>query len=1063
LIAHEQFEALFQLCRAEPDPQPSRRMASELLLSGQAVAHLARTGRLTAIVREVLDEPDTNHRRNFYQRWLSRADALNAAVEHGQFDVLYEAAEASSGPEFRRQWLGNLFAAEKAVVYLATRGKGEALLKLLTDDAEPWRLQNNLENLLRYPAALQALLAGGHYDALRKLLDRDTSNSAYTLSRFLFHPMTIEYLDKHNRLERLSEEFKKHDDLQTRQMFLQKLVYEETGPRLLSQAKLGRLLLEMIQAESDQNRRRMYAQNVLNNARIVQALVDGDQSDVLRELAKLEPETQARSATLRRLLDSPTGAIARHLRRGEHPQALRLLEEHADDDVGRVRLAAYLAVRGQLAPRIAEVKQQAAPALSAGAAVPSEAAVNAARLLAYLYRAQGDLREATEAARATRDQGLLKALLVERRDWAEAARLQAAGPCPLPIPGGQIPSNRRADYERIEQLGLLASYQRLAGQEVICQQTLDEIERLDETAGEEKLLRWSCVEALALNGRVDAALKILAAAYPANAFDWYCLRHQFGEALALGHWRDDLLPDRAWLETLPADGPQPAQKLLQQFQFALKIAKTLRTLGRGQAADRLVDWLERVAGELPADDQSRDSRRQCHELLCIALLGLGDEDRAWEIGARAALPDDYVHPLLHRLYPQQVVEANAWDGWYRAQQPSDGAAVRLRKIHHMLRRSSSTDLAVLRNPSPPVSDAGDPFGAPLSRPPLSFGLVHTCLRHKEYALAHECFARLGTVDRTSRPVLAELLWCEQKWLEAAEQYAAVWEDDHEQLTALYLSGESLRRGGREDEGRQRKDQASLLALEGRARLNLALGLLRSELRDEATAQLQLVLRTAALEAWEWNDAVRHLGDLAARDRPAEAADWLEHSALDDLRPWFSMLDSRDYVKLPGTIQLLRARAAIAAGQFADVERAAERALAAVPGDIRVAEELVPLLEQAGRPEQAEALFQKLHGQIAPWSAAYPDSALLHNQLAWLCARCGRHLDEAQASAEKAVALEPKNGNYVDTLAEVYFQRGDRDTALRHSRHAMELSPHDKLLRRQFERFQQTPLPTQHKP
>jgi len=90
--------------------------------------------------------------------------------------------------------------------------------------------------------------------------------------------------------------------------------------------------------------------------------------------------------------------------------------------------------------------------------------------------------------------------------------------------------------------------------------------------------------------------------------------------------------------------------------------------------------------------------------------------------------------------------------------------------------------------------------------------------------------------------------------------------------------------------------------------------------------------------------------------------------------------------------------------------------------------------------------------------AHPDCALLHNNLAWTAARCGRRLDEAQQHAQRAVELDPDNASYVDTLAEVYFQRGDRESALRHSRRAAELRPGDETLQRQLKRFERDPLP-----
>jgi tetratricopeptide (TPR) repeat protein len=128
-------------------------------------------------------------------------------------------------------------------------------------------------------------------------------------------------------------------------------------------------------------------------------------------------------------------------------------------------------------------------------------------------------------------------------------------------------------------------------------------------------------------------------------------------------------------------------------------------------------------------------------------------------------------------------------------------------------------------------------------------------------------------------------------------------------------------------------------------------------------------------------------------------------------------------------------------------------LAATPGHTDLTEQLVPRLEKAGRQPQADDLFEKVFRVYADGLQTYPDSALLHNNLAWIAARCSRRLDEAQQHAERAVELSPDNAGHLDTLAEVCFQRGDRESAVRHSQRSVQLRPDDETLRRQLDRFQ----------
>jgi tetratricopeptide (TPR) repeat protein len=68
--------------------------------------------------------------------------------------------------------------------------------------------------------------------------------------------------------------------------------------------------------------------------------------------------------------------------------------------------------------------------------------------------------------------------------------------------------------------------------------------------------------------------------------------------------------------------------------------------------------------------------------------------------------------------------------------------------------------------------------------------------------------------------------------------------------------------------------------------------------------------------------------------------------------------------------------------------------------------------------------------------------MAHNDLAWLYARCGVKLAEAQTHAERAVALQPRNAAYLDTLAEVAYRRGDKAKALELMGRCATLDPHD---------------------
>jgi len=123
------------------------------------------------------------------------------------------------------------------------------------------------------------------------------------------------------------------------------------------------------------------------------------------------------------------------------------------------------------------------------------------------------------------------------------------------------------------------------------------------------------------------------------------------------------------------------------------------------------------------------------------------------------------------------------------------------------------------------------------------------------------------------------------------------------------------------------------------------------------------------------------------------------------------------------------------------------------GDSQLAEEIVPLLEKAEHKDLADELFDRVASYYTDLLDQYPNSALLHNNYAWVCAKCDRRLKESIVHGEKAVKLRSNNSNYVDTLAEVYFLNGRHEKAVELARRAIKLDPTKIHYRNQLKRFE----------
>jgi tetratricopeptide (TPR) repeat protein len=131
----------------------------------------------------------------------------------------------------------------------------------------------------------------------------------------------------------------------------------------------------------------------------------------------------------------------------------------------------------------------------------------------------------------------------------------------------------------------------------------------------------------------------------------------------------------------------------------------------------------------------------------------------------------------------------------------------------------------------------------------------------------------------------------------------------------------------------------------------------------------------------------------------------------------------------------------------------------LPGDVRLIVEFIPKLDKAGQGDAADLLFAQAFGVHHGVCEEFAQSATYLNNTAWLSARAQRRLDEALELSQRAIALAPGEAAYHDTLAEVHFQRGDRDAAVVAAKKAQELAPANALFPKRLKHFETSELKT----
>jgi tetratricopeptide (TPR) repeat protein len=145
------------------------------------------------------------------------------------------------------------------------------------------------------------------------------------------------------------------------------------------------------------------------------------------------------------------------------------------------------------------------------------------------------------------------------------------------------------------------------------------------------------------------------------------------------------------------------------------------------------------------------------------------------------------------------------------------------------------------------------------------------------------------------------------------------------------------------------------------------------------------------------------------------------------------------------------RAALARHDEPEVQRRLDELSRLRPTDPEIVIEVVPLLDQRKGPG-ADAVFDAAFEALKARLDADPQNASLLNGLAWLCARCDRKLADALNWSQQAVAQQPQNAAFLDTLAEVNFRLGHADQAVQLETKALQFLPGDAFMTGQLARF-----------
>lgn len=149
------------------------------------------------------------------------------------------------------------------------------------------------------------------------------------------------------------------------------------------------------------------------------------------------------------------------------------------------------------------------------------------------------------------------------------------------------------------------------------------------------------------------------------------------------------------------------------------------------------------------------------------------------------------------------------------------------------------------------------------------------------------------------------------------------------------------------------------------------------------------------------------------------------------------IQPRFYLQKSLNRQLAYAMIQLESGQHQQAVKLLDKAHAALPSDGLLADYFFPAL--AGHKElkgDYARWFNKSWDLLNDAIKTYPNSHNTRNTIAWLGAKSLLKIDESFGQAKKALSLMPSQPAYLDTLAEVYFAKGQRQSAMKTSNSAL---------------------------
>ena len=660
-----------------------------------------------------------------------------------------------------------------------------------------------------------------------------------------------------------------------------------------------------------------------------------------------------------------------------------------------------------------------------------------AEILAWMLRAKGDYQEAST-------------IFEQLGDKTRARHTLSAGGDLISYANSFVDPTRKT----IDSLGFAAAAARLSGD-------MDRFNKMkisiEEYAMAMKDELGRCINALVINGEASAAFSLTKKVKGKEIFDMELWRYNFDEAFNSIGIQEKKGPYSKWLQDYESSFSAKNEGELQESLFpAGQLASACYLTGQVDEAERIFEKIK--------DLLTRNNTSLVQLIQWERMIGLN------KLAKRHALE------AMKREPPEEIVE-----GYFQLRSEYSWLGRTCWKFITSEFQEESADQKLTRMES--LFDLDNQTQKQMS-------LADQCIKSffsfakdennlamkKELIRGARDLARLH--EKWELAVDGTKLWLELIGGEAVGyhfmkygdvlmkagmpekaviQYDKACESKKSDPIPLYLKGVAMEAIGQKEEGQKLKKIASLMSTgELTKRHHLATTMWQND--DDALARIQdnIILGIASPRESVHPEALRrryidqsiNLNDLKQYSKS------LEFYMLSKMRPVNanSVLSPRRSLSYLVDLEITKTKIEISDGRIKDAERRLEELQKINPSDSSMLEDIYQLLVDSGNSEGADKLFQTTYLISKSTVNRFPDHGQHNNNHAWLLSRCAKKLDEALIHANKAVSIDPDNGAFLDTLAEVYFQLGNRSKAIEVSKKAVELLDGDKQVKRQLERF-----------